>query len=230
LFQVALAVQPPTDAIWYGLLDWYLVLGTIAGVVVTTYLVWHVVMNRASRKGFVKKNKDFHPNETAWGDLKTLLPILALTTSALAIVQYQTFSSNGLYVPPHDAAGSDPPLYVGVEGRQWQWLFTYPNGAIVEGNLTVPVNTEVILNITSGDVTHILSIPAFSIAMDAVPGRFTTLWFNGTNTGTYEIRCKEICGVGHAFMIGYVTVVSQSAYQKWYSSLPSNATNFPGGP
>ena len=114
-----------------------------------------------------------------------------------------------------------------MTGQQFVWSFTYPNGVTEFRNLTVPVNEVVLLNITSKDVDHSFSIQTMDVAKDALPGEYNIVWFNATQPGTYvnDIRCKELCGVGHASMTGDLIVMSQSAYAAWYASItPSNTT------
>ena len=40
---------------------------------------------------------------------------------------------------------------------------------------------------------------------------------------SYNIYCKELCGVGHTYMDATMTVVSQTAYDQWLAN--QNATN-----
>jgi cytochrome c oxidase subunit 2 len=51
--------------------------------------------------------------------------------------------------------------------------------------------------------------------MDMVPGIVTYFWMTPTRTGTFEILCAELCGVGHHMMRGTVVVDSKAAFQKW---------------
>jgi cytochrome c oxidase subunit 2 len=107
-----------------------------------------------------------------------------------------------------------------VTGQQYSWSFTYPNGYTDFQNLTVPVGSLVILNITSRDVTHGLYIPELDVAKDAQPGIYSQLWFNATQPGVFNIQCRQLCGVGHALMLSKLVVVSDSQYNAWYSKLP----------
>jgi cytochrome c oxidase subunit 2 len=199
---------PPTQATWQSLYSWYLYLGTAAGVIVMGWLLYNVVRYRAKGDSLTPRRE--HKEETWKGALVTV----AISGTLLFLVEFQTFSSVGLMVPPQTPNA----LHIGVIGRQWSWTFVYPNGAR-RGNLTVPVNTVVILNITSVDVDHSFFIPAFSVGIDAIPGRTNTLWFTATQPGSYIIRCKELCGIGHAIMTAFVVALQQSNYQSFYSQL-----------
>jgi cytochrome c oxidase subunit 2 len=74
------------------------------------------------------------------------------------------------------------------------------------------------LVITSEDVIHSLYIPAFRIKQDAVPGRYTSTWFEATKIGTFHIFCAEYCGAEHSLMRGSVIVMEPSAYDAWLSN------------
>jgi heme/copper-type cytochrome/quinol oxidase subunit 2 len=215
-----LNLQPPTDTIWYGLLHYYLFLGFAAGTIALTFMVYYAIHNR-ERKGETRPAPKFEKHEGEWGNWKGTMMILLVTGSVLAFVEFQTFASTGLVVPP----GRVDPIHIEVIGRQWDWIFVYPNGVQVIGNLTVPEGEDVLLNVTSLDVVHSFDIPALSVAKDAVPGHFNALWFNATQLGSYLIICKEFCGVGHYLMTGTLTVLTPSAYNQWYSSLlaPNNS-------
>lgn len=69
---------------------------------------------------------------------------------------------------------------VTVTGRMWQWSFAYPEG-YSDNELHVPVNVPVRCVLQSDDVIHSLSIPAFRVKKDVVPGRYNRLWFQATN-------------------------------------------------
>jgi cytochrome c oxidase subunit 2 len=51
--------------------------------------------------------------------------------------------------------------------------------------------------------------------MDLVPGQISYIWFTPIRTGTFEILCAELCGVGHPQMRGRVIVQEESDYQAW---------------
>ena len=99
--------------------------------------------------------------------------------------------------------------------RQWSWSFEYENGK-QDTVLRVPVRKPVKLLITSADVLHSLSIPAYRIKEDAVPGRETYLWFLPDELGSYDLFCTEYCGVAHSAMITKVEVMDQKDFDAWY--------------
>jgi len=87
--------------------------------------------------------------------------------------------------PPPDA------MDVYVQGKQWMWKFAYPEGPQSIGVMHIPANRPVRLLITSRDVIHSVFIPAFRIKMDALPGRYTEIWFTATKPGRYQILCAQ---------------------------------------
>lgn len=101
-----------------------------------------------------------------------------------------------------------------VNGRTWNWSFTYPNGYSGD-ELHVPVNVPVQVVLTSADVIHSLYIPQFRVKKDAVPGRYNRLWFQATQTGTFDIYCAEYCGQQHSQMRAKVVVQELDDFKKW---------------
>ena len=51
--------------------------------------------------------------------------------------------------------------------------------------------------------------------MDVIPGRYTQLWFEATQIGTFHIFCAEYCGTKHSGMIGHVVVMPKADYETW---------------
>ena len=127
-----------------------------------------------------------------------------------------------LAVAPGDA------IEIRVTGQKWFWEFEYPNGAKIitskeeaerrqtdldrETGLVVPVGKSVKLIGSSRDVLHSMFIPAFRVKKDVVPNRYTTLWFEATQEGTFDWFCAEYCGKDHSRMITKVIVKSQEDY------------------
>ena len=98
--------------------------------------------------------------------------------------------------------------------------------------IVVPVDKVVKLQLTSADVLHAWTIPAFGVKMDAVPGRLNETWFKANKEGIYYGQCSELCGPKHAFMPINVKVVSNKEFEEWiefakseYASLEINYTN-----
>jgi cytochrome c oxidase subunit 2 len=115
-----------------------------------------------------------------------------------------------------------------VTAKQWMWEFAYTDGGSSVGVLYVPVNQPVRLLLTSRDVIHSFFVPAFRLKQDAVPGTYTTLWFDATQTGTYPIECTQMCGPGHSTMLAQVAVLSREDYDRWRADEASPAIDSDG--
>jgi len=79
----------------------------------------------------------------------------------------------------------------------------------------LPIGVPVKFLLRSKDVLHDFYVPQFRAKMDLVPGLVTYLWFTPTRTGTFEILCAELCGVGHHVMRGTVVVEDQATFEAW---------------
>ena len=122
-----------------------------------------------------------------------------------------------LYVIPSDA------VEIRVTGQQWSWLFTYPGGAKNE-KLVVPNGKPIKLLLSSVDVIHSFFIPDFRVKMDAVPNRYTSMWFQSDGNGEYDYYCAEYCGQQHSKMVGTLSVVSETEYTKWIEDISVTPT------
>jgi cytochrome c oxidase subunit 2 len=111
-------------------------------------------------------------------------------------------------------APADAPMIV-VTAKQWMWTFTYPDGREANDVLTLPVDRDVRLVMTSRDVVHSFYVPQFRVKHDVLPGRYMTVWFRPTKIGTFDIYCAEYCGLNHSRMLGRVAVLSAADYEKW---------------
>ncbi len=81
--------------------------------------------------------------------------------------------------------------------------------------MVIPVNKNIVVQLTGSDVIHGWVIPAFGVQSSAVPGRLNELWFNADREGIYFGQCSALCGKDHAYMPITVKVVSQAAYDAW---------------
>ena len=137
------------------------------------------------------------------------------TVIPLSIVMGLFFWSAGLYVRLKTMPPDNDALEINVIGKQWMWNVQYPEGKRELNHMHVPLDRTVRLVMTSQDVIHDLALPAFRIKQDVVPGRYTQQWFKATRTGTYHLFCGLLCGMGHSQMVGTVTVMTPSDYQRW---------------
>ena len=118
---------------------------------------------------------------------------------------------------------------VHVVGKRWMWKAQHMTGQREINELHVPVATPVHLTLTSEDVIHSFFVPAFRLKKDALPGRYTHLWFTATKTGRFHLFCAEYCGTKHSGMIGSVVVMEPAPFQEWLAGGPSLSPVEEGG-
>ncbi len=207
-----------------------LLLPIISFIVVFVLGLLLYVMWRFNEKHNPNPSKTTHNTliEIVW----TVVPVIMLVIIAIPSFQLLYFSDR----LPED----DVELTVKAIGRQWYWSYEYPDN----GNFTfdaymiadediqpgqrrlldtdypvvLPVDTNIRILVTAGDVLHNWAMPSMGIKMDGVPGRINETWtripaeFAGQ---TMYGQCSELCGTGHAFMPIMVKAVSKEDYAAW---------------
>ena len=86
---------------------------------------------------------------------------------------------------------------------------------LVLPTMAIPVNRPIELLLRSKDVTHAFSVRELRIKQDTVPGLLIPLRFTATKTGSFEIACAELCGLGHHRMRSFIEVLTEDAYRGW---------------
>jgi len=86
---------------------------------------------------------------------------------------------------------------------------------VTPGELHLPVNRPVIIELSSKDVVHSFGIPAMRVKQDVIPGLGSSVWFTPSMTGEFEVVCSQLCGAGHYRMRAVVTVETEDAYQRF---------------
>lgn len=85
--------------------------------------------------------------------------------------------------------------------------------------LHFPVNTPVIVHLSSKDVIHSFGVPVLRVKQDAIPGIVIPIWFEATETGEHEIACAQLCGSNHFRMKGDIIVESQAEFDAWLQEM-----------
>jgi len=132
----------------------------------------------------------------------------------------------------------NPHATIRVTGQQWAWTFQHPgpDGQLDTADditrndeLHVEVNQPYVFELTSRDVLHSFSVPVFRLKQDAIPGRVITGWFEATKTGSYDIQCAEICGIGHGLMPARIVIESAEEHAAWIAEQsPTQLAAAPG--
>src|SRR6185369_16978671 len=89
--------------------------------------------------------------------------------------------------------------------------------------LHIPTGQPIRLKLTAEDVIHSFYAPVFRLKQDAIPGRYTEVWFEATKPGTYHLFCAEYCGAEHSKMIGSIVVMEPRDYESWLAGGPAGA-------
>jgi len=114
-------------------------------------------------------------------------------------------------------------MVVNVTAQQFAWSFEYPDYGITTKELYLPVDKQVLLSMTSRDVIHSFWVPEFRVKQDVVPGRFTEYRITPTLEGDYKVRCSELCGASHAYMLAPIAVVSEDSFMSWVGDRQAEA-------
>jgi heme/copper-type cytochrome/quinol oxidase subunit 2 len=76
--------------------------------------------------------------------------------------------------------------------------------------LHVNPGDTVTLQLVSTDVVHGLYVDGYDVSVEADPGQSATLTFTADKPGSFRFRCNVTCGAMHPFMIGKLTVGTNS--------------------
>ncbi|HET7624078.1 MAG TPA: cytochrome c oxidase subunit II [Verrucomicrobiae bacterium] len=191
-------VAQQTDYLYWGLLCISAAVLLVVFVPMTYFLMKYRRGRKADRTPLELPEIKM---EITW----TIIPIVVFTgLFAWGANVYWTIKR-----PPPDA------MEINVVGKQWMWKIEHPEGNREIDELHVPLGRDIKLTITSQDVIHSFFLPAFRIKQDAVPGRYSTLWFKADRLGTFHLFCSEYCGTHHSAMTGRVIVMTPAAYQDW---------------
>jgi len=101
-----------------------------------------------------------------------------------------------------------------VIARQWSWEFVYPDG-VRSAELHLPVNRPVRFRLVSLDVLHAMSIPAFRLRQDVVPGSVIDYRLTPSREGRYRLRDSLFSGAYFASNQTDVVVESAEAFERW---------------
>lgn len=179
------------------------VAGFFATLIFVLVFVFAVKYRRRSPSDRARPIPGSLPLELAW----SIIPL------GLEMVMF--FWGASLYFQHARAPAAAEDIY--VVGKQWMWKLQHTDGRREINELHVPVGRPFRLILASEDVIHSFYVPAFRIKQDAVPGRYTSEWFQATRPGKYHLFCAEYCGTNHSLMTGWVYVMEPAAYENWLS-------------
>lgn len=226
-------------------------------IIITTivFVLTHIALFGFSYKYGASSTRKayFYPHNNALERLWTIVPAVVLTI--LVILGFFTWRS----ITNIPESEQHKALQIEVVGEQFKWNIRYAgadnqlgqrnfkltsatNGLGIDftdtkswddklsGEIVLPVNRSVRVQIGAKDVLHSFYIPHFRVQLNAVPGmptyfqftpRFTTAEMReklNKPTFDYVLLCAKICGAGHYNMQTKVTVVSEKEYEEWLAT------------
>ena len=145
-----------------------------------------------------------------------------LDKSAVAAIKIEVlakqFSWNFRYPGPDGKLGrTDVKFISDSAGNPFGIDPTDPAGVddVVSSAVRVPRGSLVELTLRSRDVIHNFFVRELRLKQDLVPGMAIPLRFQADKSGTYEVPCSELCGLGHHQMRTTLIVMEQEEYQRW---------------
>ena len=227
-----LPVSPPSDSFWLPVdasltsrnIDWvwdFMVWMSVLSALAIFVAMFHLITKYKAKSRAA--NEEAEPSAEHNTTLEITWSVLPLFVCiALFVWGFKGFVD--LRTPPKEA------MELHATGQKWKWTFDYkcPSGGMTEDTLHVPIDRPVRMLINSVDVLHALYIPAFRTKMDAVPGRYTDLWFHATKAGDYPIFCAEYCGTSHSDMLAHAIVHPPGEYEKWLDDSCKKADSLVG--
>jgi cytochrome c oxidase subunit 2 len=188
----------PVDWMWN--MDMGVISFLFALVMVPLIYALIVFRRRKGEAGDAEPGTDSKTLEVTW----TVIPLVLVTV----------FAYLGAYSLGETRVVAPNAMEIAVTAHQWDWSFTYPAG-FTSNELHLPINRQVVLKMQSLDVIHSFWVPEFRIKQDVVPGRITDYRITPTLIGNYQVRCAELCGASHTYMIRPVIVSSAADYEAW---------------
>jgi cytochrome c oxidase subunit 2 len=199
-------IAPQMDALYF-----FMVLVSLIGLtIVVLLIVAFSILYSKERHPVAEQIEGSTLLEATWTIIPLGLFLIMFVWGALIYFR--------VYTPPANS------MNIYVVGKQWMWKVEHSGGQHEINSLHVPTGRPIQLTLISQDVFHSFSIPAFRVKREAIPGRYTTVWFEATTPGTYHLFCTQYCGTEHSHMIGDVVVLTPDDYKKWLASSTSGAS------
>jgi cytochrome c oxidase subunit 2 len=221
------------DETW--LLQLMTIISTPVFVGVVLYIIYSAVAFR-QKSGALEDGPASHGNfrvQVAWVTITAVIVFIlaGLGISELAAAASGTnFTSSGQALgtassPVGTSAGN--PLQVQVIAQQWYFTYRYPAyGGVESLHLMLPVDANVEFHVTSTDVIHSFWAYELGIKADANPGVDNITYLSTERTGSFTVRCAELCGIWHGNMTDASgAVVTQDAFATWIADLQKSESD-----
>jgi cytochrome c oxidase subunit II len=139
--------------------------------------------------------------------------ITTLATNSSA----QTVPGQSSSLASGTAGGTGTEMQVQVIAQQWYFTYRYADyGGVESTHLYLPVGRPVELHVTSLDIIHSFWAYQLGVKADANPGVDNVFHVTAQKTGSFQVRCAELCGIWHGQMSDSEgQVVSQGDFDSW---------------
>jgi cytochrome c oxidase subunit 2 len=219
--------QQAVDESW--LLQLMTVISTPVFVGVVLFVLYSAFVFRQKR-GALDDGPPSHGNfrvQVAWVAITSVIVFImaGIGISELASTSNGTdfASSNQPTLATSGSVGTTEAhaLQVQVIAQQWYFTYRYADYSGVESlHLVLPVNANVVFHITSTDVLHGFWAYQLGVKADANPGVDNITYLTTMRTGSFTVRCAELCGIWHGNMSDTDgSVVSQADFATWVANL-----------
>ncbi|MBV8912331.1 MAG: cytochrome c oxidase subunit II [Acetobacteraceae bacterium] len=199
----------------------YLLFALIGGTVAVLVLVFGLMLV------FCVRYRHGSPASRGAADERSFRFEISWTTATLLVFFVLFLWGADLYV--HLLQPARNPLRIAITGKQWMWKAEHPGGQAEINAVHIPVDRPIELLMTSEDVIHDFSVPAFRIKRDVLPGRYTSISFTATQPGAYHLFCTQLCGTDHSVMGGEVVVMGGPAFEQWLADNKASLGLVPEG-
>jgi len=196
------------------------VLGTVATpvvLIVLVFIVYALVFWRQDLDGEVIDGPPLKTDVRVAGGWVVLTSIIVLSMAVFGTYELVHSDGAGAGAGPNPIwkpAGKTLPIQ--VIAQQWRFTYRYPTyGGMETTELVVPKGVEVAFNVTSLDVIHSFWAYRLGVKADANPGVNNIAYVKATKTGTFDVRCAELCGLWHGAMTSPGQVMTASAFASW---------------
>ena len=207
----------------FDLHNFVLIMMTAITIFVLILLIYVAIRFRKSANPNPSKRTHNALLETLW----TAIPVIILIF--MAVPSFKLLYEQDV-IPEAE-------MTIKVIGHQWYWEYQYPEYEdlsfesylvpddelkdgeprllTVDNRLVLPVNKNIHVLITAGDVLHSFAMPSLGVKRDAVPGRLNETWMRIDRPGIYRGQCSEICGTGHGYMPVVIEALSENDFAVW---------------
>ncbi len=152
----------------------------------------------------------------AWATLKQDFP--DEKEAVVVHIIAEQFAWNIHYPGADGIFGTRKPEFVNTATNPVGLDLNDPNGLddiVTVNELHLPVNKPAIIHLTSKDVIHSFGLNPMRVKQDAIPGLDIPVYFTPVKTGSWEINCAQLCGLGHYRMRGKFYVDTPADYDAW---------------